>query len=131
MWLCGLAHPQWEQTEVSLSHKNLYIHTYIHTIKLNHFSAAAAQKSTGAEDFSFFLEERPGRYIHTVHTYIHTYIHHTYVHHIDMNVYLNNKAVLLYCMCCCIGCFFFVGAALPGDLRPHHKSVFDFDEVTV
>jgi hypothetical protein len=28
-----------------------------------------------------------------------------------------------------VGCFFFVGAALPGDLRPHHKSVFDFDEV--
>lgn len=27
------------------------------------------------------------------------------------------------------GCFFFVGAALPGDNRPHHKSVFDFDEV--
>ena len=26
------------------------------------------------------------------------------------------------------GCFFFVGAALPGELRPHHKSVFDFDE---
>ena len=27
------------------------------------------------------------------------------------------------------GCFFFVGAALEGDLRPHHKSTFDFDEV--
>lgn len=26
------------------------------------------------------------------------------------------------------GCFVFVGAALPGDTRPHHKSVFDFDE---
>lgn len=26
------------------------------------------------------------------------------------------------------GAFIFVGAALPGDLRPHHKSVFDFDE---
>lgn len=26
------------------------------------------------------------------------------------------------------GCFFFVGAAKPGDIRPHHKSVFDFDE---
>lgn len=39
----------------------------------------------GAEDFSYFLNERPG-------------------------------------------CFFFVGAALPGDVRPHHKSVFDFDE---
>ena len=26
------------------------------------------------------------------------------------------------------GCFFFVGAALPGEARPHHKSVFDFDE---
>lgn len=26
------------------------------------------------------------------------------------------------------GAFFFVGAALPGELRPHHKSVFDFDE---
>jgi amidohydrolase len=39
----------------------------------------------GAEDFSFFLQQRPG-------------------------------------------CFFFVGCALPGDIRPHHKSVFDFDE---
>jgi metal-dependent amidase/aminoacylase/carboxypeptidase family protein len=27
------------------------------------------------------------------------------------------------------GCFFFVGARLPGELRPHHKAVFDFDEV--
>ena len=39
----------------------------------------------GAEDFSYFLENRPG-------------------------------------------CFFFVGAQLSGELRPHHKSVFDFDE---
>lgn len=39
----------------------------------------------GAEDFSFFLEKKPG-------------------------------------------CFFFVGCALPGACRPHHKSVFDFDE---
>ena len=39
----------------------------------------------GAEDFSFFLQQRPG-------------------------------------------CFFFVGAALPGEPKPHHKSVFDFDE---
>jgi amidohydrolase len=43
------------------------------------------QKTMGAEDFSYFLQERPG-------------------------------------------CFFFVGAALPGVERPHHKSVFDFDE---
>eukprot|EP00047_Mylnosiga_fluctuans_P019761 m.85794 g.85794 ORF g.85794 m.85794 type:complete len:398 (+) comp8254_c0_seq1:87-1280(+) len=43
------------------------------------------QKTMGAEDFSYFLQARPG-------------------------------------------CFFFVGAALPGDPRPHHKSVFDFDE---
>lgn len=26
------------------------------------------------------------------------------------------------------GCFFFVGAAKPGAVLPHHKSVFDFDE---
>jgi amidohydrolase len=26
------------------------------------------------------------------------------------------------------GAFFFVGAALPGEVRPHHKSIFDFDE---
>lgn len=38
----------------------------------------------GAEDFSYFLQEKPGA-------------------------------------------FFFVGAALPGEERPHHKSVFDFD----
>lgn len=47
--------------------------------------ASAPQKTMGAEDFSFFLQERPG-------------------------------------------CFFFVGGMLPGELRPHHKSVFDFDE---
>lgn len=49
--------------------------------------SALPQKTMGAEDFSYFLQERPG-------------------------------------------CFFFVGAALPGDPRPHHKSVFDFDEVS-
>jgi metal-dependent amidase/aminoacylase/carboxypeptidase family protein len=27
------------------------------------------------------------------------------------------------------GCFFFVGAALPGEPRPHHRAEFDFDEV--
>jgi amidohydrolase len=42
----------------------------------------------GAEDFSYFLLQRPGA-------------------------------------------FFFVGAALPGELRPHHKSVFDFDETAL
>lgn len=47
--------------------------------------AALPQKTMGAEDFSYFLQQRPG-------------------------------------------CFFFVGAALPGETRPHHKSVFDFDE---
>ena len=26
------------------------------------------------------------------------------------------------------GAFFFIGGALPGEPRPHHKSVFDFDE---
>lgn len=29
------------------------------------------------------------------------------------------------------GCFFFVGGKLPGETRPHHKSVFDFDEVKI
>lgn len=24
-----------------------------------------------------------------------------------------------------------VGCALPGEIRPHHKSVFDFDEVSL
>jgi amidohydrolase len=47
--------------------------------------ASRPQKTMGAEDFSYFLQQRPG-------------------------------------------CFFFVGAALPGEMRPHHKSVFDFDE---
>jgi amidohydrolase len=47
--------------------------------------AALPQRTMGAEDFSYFLQQRPG-------------------------------------------CFFFVGAALPGEPRPHHKSVFDFDE---
>ena len=39
------------------------IHTYIYTHNMHRnrrFVAATAQKSTGAEDFSFFLEERPG-----------------------------------------------------------------------
>ena len=47
--------------------------------------AALECKTCGAEDFSYFLQQRPGA-------------------------------------------FFFVGAALPGEPRPHHKSVFDFDE---
>jgi amidohydrolase len=47
--------------------------------------AALECKTCGAEDFSYFLQQRPGA-------------------------------------------FFFVGAALPGEQRPHHKSVFDFDE---
>jgi amidohydrolase len=42
----------------------------------------------GAEDFSYFLNEKPGA-------------------------------------------FFFVGCALPGETRPHHKSVFDFDETAL
>lgn len=50
--------------------------------------SAKPQKTMGAEDFSYFLQERPG-------------------------------------------CFFFVGAALPGEPRPHHKSVFDFDETAL
>lgn len=47
--------------------------------------ASVSTMTMGAEDFSLFLNERPG-------------------------------------------CFFFVGAALPGEEKPHHKSVFDFDE---
>lgn len=47
--------------------------------------AGRPQRTMGAEDFSYFLQARPG-------------------------------------------CFFFIGAALQGDARPHHKSVFDFDE---
>merc|ERR1711871_1535662 len=47
--------------------------------------AGMPQKTMGAEDFSYFLENVPGAFI-------------------------------------------FVGAALPGEVRPHHKSVFDFDE---
>ena len=43
------------------------------------------QKTMGAEDFSYYLEQRPG-------------------------------------------CFWFVGAAKRGEILPHHKSVFDFDE---
>lgn len=35
-----------------------------------------------------------------------------------------------YYLLCGEGCFYFVGAALPGEPRPHHKSVFDFDEVS-
>jgi amidohydrolase len=36
----------------------------------------------------------------------------------DMSVYLRKVP----------GCFFFVGSGLPGDYRPHHSPVFDFDE---
>ena len=36
----------------------------------------------------------------------------------DMSVYLQRVP----------GCFFFVGSGLPGDYRPHHSPVFDFDE---
>jgi hypothetical protein len=37
--------------------------------------------------------------------------------------------LLLWCLL--PGCFFFVGAALPGPVRPHHQAVFDFDEVRI
>lgn len=47
--------------------------------------ASTSAVTMGAEDFSYYLLQRPG-------------------------------------------CFFFVGAALPGEIRGHHKSVFDFDE---
>jgi amidohydrolase len=47
--------------------------------------ASLPMKTLGAEDFSYFLQARPGA-------------------------------------------FWFVGGALPGELRPHHKSVFDIDE---
>jgi amidohydrolase len=47
--------------------------------------SSAPFTTMGAEDFSFFLEKKPG-------------------------------------------CFFFIGCGLPGECRPHHKSVFDFDE---
>jgi len=36
----------------------------------------------------------------------------------DMSVYLRKVP----------GCFFFVGSGFPGDYRPHHSPVFDFDE---
>ena len=82
--------------------KMTYTHGYPPTVNSDHRSVdllhAAAEKvvgkgnsgvpylTCGAEDFSYFLQQRPG-------------------------------------------CFFFVGAALPGQpLRPHHKSVFDFSE---
>ena len=82
-----------------------YKHGYPPTVNSDHRSVdllhAAAAKvvgtgnadvpyiTCGAEDFSYFLQQRPGA-------------------------------------------FFFVGAALPGqELRPHHKSVFDFAEETM
>ncbi len=50
--------------------------------------AGVPYQTCGAEDFSYFLQQKPGA-------------------------------------------FFFVGAALPGPLRPHHKSVFDLDEAAL
>lgn len=61
------------------------------------------QKTMGAEDFSYFLQQRPGA---------------------------NHVADDILDFTLSAGAFFFVGAALPGELRPHHKSVFDFDEVS-
>jgi amidohydrolase len=52
---------------------------------VGHVRSRVPVVTMGAEDFSYFLQKRPG-------------------------------------------CFFFVGAALQGEVRPHHKSVFDFDE---
>ncbi len=65
------------------------------------------QKTMGAEDFSYFMEIRPG------------------TKKIFNSFLLINFTNIIYY---CLGCFFFVGAALPGEQRPHHKSVFDFDE---
>ncbi len=54
-------------------------------VVVGHDRCGHPSQTCGAEDFSYFLNEKPGA-------------------------------------------FFFVGCALPGDTRPHHKSVFDFDE---
>jgi metal-dependent amidase/aminoacylase/carboxypeptidase family protein len=82
--------------------------------------AAGPQKTMGAEDFSFFLEKIPGKFIFIC---VRCTLHFTDVLYlIDHNN--NTSHTHKY-----IGCFFFVGAALPGETRPHHKSVFDFDEV--
>ena len=50
--------------------------------------AGVQYQTCAAEDFSYFLQNRPGA-------------------------------------------FFFVGAGIEGLLRPHHKSVFDFDEAAL
>lgn len=72
-------------------------------------------RTMGAEDFSYFLQERPGNAVF-------------------VNISISfNCCRLLLCIKIVLnfflaGCFFFVGAQLPGDKKPHHKSNFDFDE---
>lgn len=64
----------------------------------------------GAEDFSFFLEKRPGKTCFESAT--------------------NQPRCDFSPIIFDAGCFFFVGCGMPGEKRPHHKSVFDFDEVS-
>lgn len=92
---CGVA--QTFGGEIDLNYKRIYPPTvnaypeYVTTVQKAAAKIVGDERckrsivTMGAEDFSFFLEKKPG-------------------------------------------CFFFVGCALPGECRPHHKSVFDFDE---
>ena len=69
----------------------------------------------GAEDFSYFLHHRPGQ------KKAHNYFEYS-------TVSLSFAFIFTISF---LGCFFFVGGKLPGETRPHHKSVFDFDEVNL
>jgi hypothetical protein len=132
--------------------------------------SAQPQKTMGAEDFAFFLEEKPGRYcclsvrlsvclsvslsvclcgsffvvlcVSLVYLFVYALfyiaepdllrLHRLFVFEfIEYFVVLATEKLfsIHQYVVCCIGCFFFVGAALPGEVRGHHKSVFDFDEV--
>ena len=92
---CGIARTY--GGEIDLRYNRVYpptVNAYPEHVKVVQKSAAKIVgedrsgmniTTMGAEDFSFFLQKKPG-------------------------------------------CFFFVGCALPGECRPHHKSVFDIDE---
>ena len=104
---------------------------------VGHKRAQKPIKTMGAEDFSFFLQERKGNIsilllflmivvVKSLCTF--QFQHYMYSCYCDE---LSSFAYIYHIYCShvfMIGCFLFVGAALQGEERPHHKSVFDFDE---
>jgi hypothetical protein len=93
-----------ESPQVNTTYIDTYIHTYIHTYTIIHprinsldtYIHTYRVTFLSYDYFHIFLVHKHYRYIHTVHTYIHTYIHtvhtyiHTYIHTYYCNIVMTN-----------------------------------------